>query len=344
MKRILLTRVAFAAPSLRLWMTAGQSLAGVLILLAGCSGSGNHESTESKGRTKEPAQVSQSTSPGTVELKADIQRTLHLMIEPLKAASAPREVPGFGRVLDPAPLAADVNELATARAASLASAQEWERLKLLQKQNTASVRALQAAEAAAARDRLLAQTVRDRIELSWGPALARRSDLAGLIRSLTSHQRVVVRVELPVGEGSAIQPQRARLTALTQEQSLVEAEFVGVAPATDPQLQGRGFLFLTRDNPLNFTPGAAVSATLVLGGDALHGVFLPGSAIVRHDARTWVYVQKEPSSFARTPVTLGNSLPGGWLITQGLRESDRAVTQGAEVLLSEELKPQTIAD
>jgi hypothetical protein len=341
MKRTLLTRAACAAPNLRTWLPAGWSLACVLILLAGCSGSGDHEPSESEGRTKDQARTSQSKSLGTVELKADVQRALHLKIEPLSAASAPREISGYGRVLDPAPLAAAVSEWATARAASVASEQELERLKMLRKQNTASERALQAAEAAAVRDRLLVESIRDRIALSWGRSLARRADLTGLVRGLTAQDRVIVRVDLPAGEGASVQPQRARLTALTEPGTAMEAEFLGPAPATDPQLQGRGFLFLTRDNPLNLTPGAAVSASLELGGEALRGVRLPASALVRYETRRWIYVQKDPTTFARTPVSLGPPLPGGWLITQGLRAADRAVTQGAQVLLSEELKPQT---
>lgn len=322
-------------------MTAGRSLACVLILLAGCSDRGDHDSGESQGRPKEQAGTSNANSPGTVELKADVQRMLHLKIERLGAASAPQEIAGYGRVLDPAPLAAAVSEWATARAASVASEQEFERLKMLQKQNTASVRALQAAEAAAVRDRLLVESIRDRVALSWGRTLSRRADLTGLIRALTLQDRAIVRVELPVGEGPSVQPQGARLTALTEPGKAMEAEFLGLAPATDPQLQGRGFLFLTRDNPLNLTPGAAVGASLKLGGEALRGVTLPESALVRYDTRTWVYVQKDPTTFVRTPVSLGPPLPGGWLITQGLRAVERVVTQGAQVLLSEELKPQT---
>jgi hypothetical protein len=33
-------------------------------------------------------------------------------------------------------------------------------------------------------------------------------------------------------------------------------------------------------------------------------------------------------------------MPDGWLIIQGVGADDRVVTQGAQVLLSEELKPQ----
>jgi len=339
MKRLHPTHGASDAPKPRPRLPARRSIACVLILLAGCSDSGDHEPSESQGRTQE--QTSQSTSPGTVELKTEIQSALHLKIEPLRSASAPQEITGYGRVLDPAPLAAAVSEWAAARAASGASEQEFERVRMLQKQNTASVRALQAAEAAAVRDRLLVESIHDRIALSWGRAVSRRDDLTGLIRALTSQDRVIIRVQLPVGEGPTGRPQGARITALTEPGRTIETQFLGPAPGTDPQLQGRGFLFLTRDNSLNLTPGSAVSASLELGGDAQRGVLLPESAVVRYDTRTWAYVQKGATTFVRMPVSLGPPLPGGWLIMQGLRGAERVVTQGAQVLLSEELKPQT---
>ncbi|HWM68258.1 MAG TPA: hypothetical protein VNO35_16830 [Steroidobacteraceae bacterium] len=333
----------YCAPDQRCSSKAGRSLTYVLILVAlvGCSERGDHERSDSQDRTKEPAPASQSNSPGTVELKEDVQRALRLTIEPLSAASASPTIPAYGRVLDPAPLAAAVSEWATARAASVASEQEFERVTMLRQQNTASVRALQAAEASAVRDRLLVESIRDRVALTWGRTLARRADLTRLVQALASQDRVIVRVELPVGEGPSAQPQGARLTSLSEPGKAIEAEFLGRAPATDPQLQGQGFLFLTRDNALNLAPGAAVSASLELGGEALRGVFLPDLALVRNDTQTWIYVQKDPTIFTRTLVALRSPLPGGWLVTQRLRASDRVVTQGAQVLLSEELKPQT---
>jgi hypothetical protein len=343
MKRRLYRQAVWAASRRRGCSTTGRSLVCVMILaaLAGCSQRGAQEANESQNRAKEPADASQPKSPGTVELKEDVQRTVHLKIEPLRAASAAPEIPAYGRVLDPAPLAAAVSEWEAARAASIASEQELERVRTLRQQNTASVRALQAAEAAAIRDRLLVESIRDRVALSWGGLLARRPDLTRLVQTLASLDRVIVRVDLPVGEGPSTQPRGARFTSLTEPGKAIETAFLGRAPATDPQLQGQSFLFLTRDNPLSLTPGAAVSASLELGGETLRGVMLPDSTLVRYDARTWVYVQTGPATFVRTPVVLGPPLPGGWLIAQGLRVADRAVTQGAQVLLSEELKAQT---
>jgi multidrug efflux system membrane fusion protein len=320
----------------------------LITVLAACSQSRDRQSSARDARTQEGAEASQpkrtEESPGTVQVTSELQHALHLKIEPLSAASAPRQIRGFGRVLDPGPLATEVNELETAQAAAAASNEEWKRTKVLQTQETASVRAVQAAEAAAVRDRLLVQTARDRIELAWGGILARRANLAGLTHALTAREQVIVRVQLPIGDETPERLLGARVGALTMSGAAVEAEFIGNAPDTDPQLQGQGFLFLTRANTLRLTPGAAVTASLQVEGPAAHGVFLPATSVLRHDGQTWVYVQTNATTFVRRPVSLDFPQTDGWLITEGLHPAERTVTQGAQVLLSEELKPQAVAD
>lgn len=337
MQRTSLTPEPCAASTPRRWLAAGCALGCLLILLIGCSKS--DEDDKPKKTTTEIQKKVQ--PPGTVELKVDLQQILHLKIESVSAASAPPELTGSGRVLDPTTFASMVSEWAVARAAAQASDQELERTKILQKQNTASLRALQSAESTAMRDRLGVDAIRDRISLSWGRGIARRSDLTVLLRALTAQDRVIVRVDLPAGEAPSAPPRRARLAALSDADKTIDAEFLGPAPATDPQLQGQGFLFLTHQNALNLTPGAAVTAYLELGGDAQEGVLVPASALLRHDSQIWVYTQGSETRFVRTRVLLGPAIPNGWLITEGVRAGDRVVTQGAQVLLSEELKPQT---
>jgi hypothetical protein len=336
MQRTLLTPEPCAASNPRRWLAAGCALGSLLILLVGCSKSDQNEKPEGAS-----TETSKAQPPGTVELKVNLQQMLHMKIEALSAASAPPELTGYGLVLDPAPLAAMVSEWAVARAAATASDQELERTKILHRQNTASERALQAAMSTAARDRLTVDSIRARVSLSWGRVIASRTDLSELLRALTAQDRVIVRVELPAGEAPSAPPLRARLAALSDANKTIEAEFLSSAPTTDPQLQGQGFLFLTHHNALNLTPGAAVTADLELVGESLSGVLVPESALLRQDTRIWVYKQQSETSFVRTPVLLGPSRPGGWLVTQGLRAADKVVTQGAQVLLSEELKPQT---
>jgi multidrug efflux system membrane fusion protein len=230
--------------------------------------------------------------------------------------------------------------LVSAQATLQASDREFARVRRLLDQNNASIRAAQGAEAAAVRDRLAVQSARDRLAVSFGRTLAQRSDATTLVRALSLQERVLVRVDLPAGEGLAGPPQSARLIALADETRSMPAEFVGAAPGTDPQMQGQGFLFLTRDNSLQLAPEAAVLGYIALRGEPLRGVLVPRSALIRYAGQSWIYVQTAEAVFKRIPIPLTHAAEGGWLVSEGLKAGDRVVTDGVQLLLSEELKSQ----
>ena len=102
---------------------------------------------------------------------------------------------GYGRVLDPTPLAALLAEGASTKAALQASTREYERLKLLHEGQNASTRALEAAEAAMKRDEVLLDSVQPRLLLGWGKAVASQPDLRAFARSLASQETALVRVD-----------------------------------------------------------------------------------------------------------------------------------------------------
>jgi len=257
---------------------------------------------------------------------------------PLTPASLKPEVKGYGRVLDPSPLAALAAELITAQAASAASQAELKRLKTLAAQNNASERALQAAEAAAARDQTQLQAVRLRLLTGWGRAIAERQDLAAFVQSLSSLESALVEIDLPADSTLNDMPAGARLVTLDSNSQPIEAQFLSQAPVAPSQLQGRGFLFLVSQNQSRLLPGTAVTGFLSLPGETQTGVELPRNTVVRHNGAAWVYVQKGEDQFERVEVSLDRPLANGWFITSALKPGDKVVTVGAQQLLSEELK------
>src|SRR5260370_23983284 len=104
-------------------------------------------------------------------LDTEAQRRIALQAEPLKPARLSPELKGYGRVLDPVPLAALVSELASAKAEGAASQKEFERLNLLNGQKNASDRASQAAEAGARRAEIAVGSARTRLGSPCGAAL-----------------------------------------------------------------------------------------------------------------------------------------------------------------------------
>jgi hypothetical protein len=268
------------------------------------------------------------------------QKLMGLQTSALQPAQLAPEVKGYGHVLDISSLTSLVTDLMAARAASAASLAELGRLKTLAAQNNASERSLQAAESMAARDQNQVESVRLRLLSAWGRAIAEWPDLPIFVQSLSSLASALVQLDLPAGQRVSGVPTGARLLTLADESKPVFAEFLGPAPAVDPQMQGRGFLFLLATNSLQLTPGAAISGFMQLPGEAQTGVDLPRSAIVRFNGATWVYLQTSEEAFERRAVKLDSPLSEGWFVREELKAGDKVVTVGAQELLSEEQKGQ----
>jgi hypothetical protein len=274
-----------------------------------------------------------------VKLDQDTQTRMDLKVEPLAAAQMSPEVKGYGRVVDPAPLAALVTEAATAQASLEASAKEFERLKALYSQNqNASARALETAEAAMKRDQISLISVQSRLLLGWGQAIVSQADLAAFAHSLVAQETALVRVDLPLGEQLPAAPMGGRIAPLGAPEHLSDAQYVGPAPSTDAQTQSRGVLLLVKIDPP--PPGTAVLAWLAIPGQSQSGVVLPRGAVLRHEGRTFVYLQTAADTFERKAVTLGRPAGDEWFVGEGFKPGDKVVTVGAQELLSEELKGQ----
>jgi hypothetical protein len=242
-------------------------------------------------------------------------------------------------VLDPAPLAALSAELASAEAALVASQKEFDRLRTLSEQQNASDRVLQSAEAAARRDKITVESVRLRLVTGWGKEIAERADLADFIRSLAALESSVVRIDLPAGEMAGKPPANARIAAFGGK-AAVPAQLLGPAPNADPQMQGEGFLFLTKSGSVRLVPGLAVGGYLELQREPLTGFTVPDSAVVRQGGSGWIYVQTGAETFTRRKIPLDHPREDGWFVTQGVTAGDRVVVGGAQELLSEEEKYQ----
>lgn len=253
------------------------------------------------------------------------------------SAAVQPELPAFARVLDASSIAVSRGEIEAAQAAMGASAKELERVQMLRSQGeNASARALETAKAAAKRDEVMLAGAWARLTAAWGPALARRSDLADLSTACLAQTMAVVRVQLMPGSDPKSPPKTVRLTALVGEGTEAEAEILGPAPNADPHTQGAAYLALLRASAP--APGSLLAAFVPSGGGAEMGVLVPRSAIIRHDGEAFVWLQTGGDTFARHRVKLGRALPEGILAMSGVVEGDRVVVTGGQQLLSDELK------
>jgi hypothetical protein len=236
-----------------------------------------------------------------------------------------------------------MTELATAQAARVASSNELARLHLLVAQQNASERAVQTAEAAALRDQLAVQSAKDRLVLSWGRGIAEQTNLAAFVQPLTAQNAVLVRIALPVGEILSTPPVSARICTLSGK--MAPGLFLGTTSNVDPQTLGRGAIFLIQPNVLGLMTGEAVTGYLQMSGDPVAGVLIPSQAVVRTEGKDWIYtLNSAAEAFTRTEITLDQQTAGGWFATQGVSTNDSVVVTGAQILLSEELKPALEAE
>ncbi len=287
------------------------------------------------------SKVTQNTN-GEPMLKIDeeTQKRIGLKVEALAPAKLEPEMKAYGRVLDPVQLSSAVADLLSARAAAQASQAEFERQKALASDDNSSLRALQAAEAAAQRDVVAAQSGRQRLLAGWGAAVAERKDLDEFVQLLAVGDNSLVRVDLLPGQLIKTQPASAQLAALSDENNPVTAQFLGPASSVDAQTQGQGLLFLLTSRKPGFVPGAAVVGYVKIPGEQQDGVVISGKAITRYNGNAWVYLQTAGDSFTRRAVSLERPLGETWFVTEGFKPGERVVVQGARMLLSEEQKNQ----
>lgn len=297
---------------------------------------GEHEVKKADEEHEEESRVIHTNDQTFVKLDKEAQEKTGLQLAALEAATLSPEINVTGRVLDPAPLAVVISEIATARTLLDASRKELERLQVLAVDQNTSARLLEAAAAAVQRDQIAADAAHLKLVTGWGRAIAGQKDLPALIASLAMQEAALVRLDVPLGDALKEPPTGARIASLSSPESPVEAQWIGPAPSADPQTQGQGFLCLVKGTSL--TPAAAVTGWLVLPGQPEQGVVIPRGAIVRHEGEAFVYVQVTDDLFLRKEVELHRPTAKGWFTDEGFKPDDKVVTVGAQQLLSEELK------
>ena len=130
------------------------------------------------------------------------------------------------------------------------------------------------------------------------------------------------------------------MTALIQADNglRANARFVSLAPKTDPRIQGISFLYIAPAQS-GLLPGMNILAFLS-SGSMVDGTNVPASSIVWWQGRAWIYVRTGPERFVRREIATDTPAPTSGYIVKGLPGNAEVVTQGAQMLLSEEFRSQ----
>ena len=273
-----------------------------------------------------------------------------LRVESLSSTRHRTETTAYGTVLDLQPLLdlrtrfmstqADVD---ATKAAIAVSRQESERNRILYQDNqNVSLKTYQAAQAAYLADKakmnvaqLTSENIRGAARQQFGEPLGHWTldPHSSQFEKLLNRREVLLRVSLPAGD--PIQAPNTIQIAANNTQRL-PAYLVSPSPQNDPVIQGNAFIYRTA------APIAAetnIVAYLPTSSETTEDIFIPARAIVWYGGQPWAYVQIAPDRFARRPIAQHAPLNGGFFVSEGIKAGESVVVSGAQLLLSEELRP-----
>ena len=301
---------------------------------------------------KPPAQISFENGDTVLTLDSPTQMRLGIATTTLSASSTRTQLTAPATVLSVQDLAtfrntyiAAQSQLEKTRVDLDVAQKEYARLKMLFDANrNASEKALQSAEGSLrslqADERSELQQLdlqNSMIRQDWGAVVAKWA-VGGSpeLAHLFDGSEALLQVTLPAGQSDDA-PAKLSVEmpgAITARATPVAADLVSAFPRVDARIQGRSFLYVTPARP-GFTPGMNLLAHIATGKQ-MRGVIVPESAVVLSEGKAWVYEQTAADKFARREVASDVPTADGFFVSQGFSPGEKAVTRGAQALLSEE--------
>lgn len=238
-------------------------------------------------------------------------------------------------------------EVVAVQAAATASHQELQRSRALAGDaGNVSQKNLQAAAATAAADQARAesanaslQALRASLAQQFGERLAQlvAAQPSAELSRLLNHQDTLLRIAIPA-LGNEVPPKR--ISVEDDSQRRIAADLISSAPQSDPNLAGPVYLYRS-SAPLPF--GARLLAHLPRAQPAVEGVLIPQSAVLWFGGMPWAYAQVEAGRFVRRPLNDAIAVAEGYFVDTGFNAGEQVVVRGAQLLLSEEQRPQIAA-
>jgi hypothetical protein len=310
-----------------------------VVVTAGARAAGEPAQGAEAAEPADAAEAPKAAGPKAITVDAVAQARFGVTVSTLKGVAAPTGAATTARVLDPGPLLRLDSDLAAAAAGFAASRAEALRArKLFSQDRTVSARVVEAATAQEQADLQRVNAAHRELALQWGGGVAdlQAHRRAELLDELSGAKAELVRVEIPTESpipraGSSIEVRGNSAAEVSH------GTVLGTLPTADPRLQTRGVLVELKGGAATLPIGQMLSAEVpsveVAGAD---GVILPRAALLRRDARVWVYVQTAPTAFVRREVRDFRPVLSGWFVAKGFAPGERVVATGAAALLGVE--------
>jgi hypothetical protein len=283
-------------------------------------------------------------------LDAATQRQSGIRTMALAATSRRTEIAAYATVLDLQPLlalrlryASALADAAAAHAAALASRADYTRsLALYRDRQIVSLQTMQATQARNRADQARAQStaravqsIRDETGQAYGATLARWALARDAVEfaPFLQQRAALLRVALPYDDADAAP---LRIQVLDERNRRLAATRVGPAAQSDPAFAGRAYFYRVASL---LAGGSRLSAYLPTAPHATAGVVIPADAVVWYGGQAWAYVQRDTTHFGRYPVASDTPTADGFFVREGFAVGQRVVVRGAQLLLSEALRP-----
>lgn len=291
-----------------------------------------------------PSRVARDGDRVFVVLNRDDQEKAGVVTVMADATRQGRQINSFGTVIEPgeiidaiASVRSAKAQLASVEAKTAASTAAWMRAKALyadgKSLSTAQMQLAEEAyrgdEAAKAESLAKVSAIEESLRQNWGDALTK--DIVGGLpaaMALQNGKQLLVRVPLPM----APPPDHVEIDWDTGASA--QARLVTQLPKVDPRFQQRLSLYgvaAVSGPPPGITVGVKVAA-----GVAAQGIKVPASAVVWWDGAAWIYAQTDEDRFTRVKVADPTVLGDGAVFVADGPENQPVVSQGAQLLLSEE--------
>jgi hypothetical protein len=285
-----------------------------------------------------------------IQLAPAIQEQSGIRTALLTATTHQVEATAYGTVMDLQPLielraryaAAQAEHDASAAAAS-ASGQEFARSRLLSHDNqNVSQKAFQATQAAYLADRAKREAADLNLKNIKGLARQQFGDTLGnwgldphspQVERLLTRQEVLLRITMPIGD--SVQTPATIAIAANNTQRF-PASLISAAAQSDATVQGSAFIYRTA---ASIAAGTNIVAYMPTSNPNTQGFVIPANAVVWYGGQPWAYVQIDATHSVRRPIDQQSPADGGFFVAQGFKAGERIVVSGAQLLLSEELRP-----
>ena len=271
-----------------------------------------------------------------------VQARLGIRTQGLAAQKRAGQIDAFAKVLDPGPLAQLQSDLDAAEASAVASKAQAERSRQLNAAGASIAnKDLEAAVAQAGNDAARLAILRQRLGLEWGPGIARMSSAQrhSLILALSSGQAALVHVDTPSNEGQA----GARAVDIDVGADSAHGVVLGAARQAEPRLQSSGLIVEVKGKSAVLLSIGLIQSAHIKTSEAVSGVVVPRTAVIRFQGSDWAYVRAGPAAFERRLLDSPTVQDKGLFVATGVRPGDAVVVQGAAELFGAEQAEATRA-